>query len=203
MPEMCKFDLTQYDWYKERIGDSLPGRFRYARDNMDETELWVLLEDFTLVIHFEDGMNDILEFHKGFVWDLASVPPQLRSIIDNDSFIVFTAALFHDASFGLHLYDFETCNDYFQQLIVVTAEQYGNRLMLESRKISDELSLRKRLRYMKKRKRFIHEMIDDAKRDSKIYEFGVDSKIGEKIYKNSIPCIHWNNELVMITKGAE
>lgn len=204
MPEMCKFDLTQYDWYKDRIGSHLPCRHRYVRENMDATELWILLDDYTLSIQFSDGTSDVLEYRKGFVWDLASVPSAFRSIIDNDSFMVFIAALFHDASFGLHLYDFETCNDYFQQLIVVTAHQYGKRLLLDSKVTSSRIeSIRKKLKYNRKTKKFIHELVKDAERDSKLYEFGVDTKIGRNIYNSSIPCIHWNNELVVITKGAE
>ena len=198
MPMMMRFDLTHYAWYNEKFDGNLPGRYRYQRDQMNVTELWILMEDITLTLVLEDGSLIEMPFKKGFVWDLASVPEKLRSVIDNDAFIVFIAALFHDAVFGLHLFDFDTCNDMFRQLIVLTATQYGERLIEDYQQIADRMYDDDAEKYMKKCTKRIEKFVRQSERDSELYEFGVDSPFGKNVYEGKNPATHWN--LGFVTK---
>jgi hypothetical protein len=177
MPLMRRFDLTKYDWYNKQLGRVLPLKEAYNRENMLKTELWILWEDFKLTLCFDDGTKDIIEYKAGFVWDIASVPSILRSFIDNDAYIVFIGALFHDGAFGLHLYSYEDSNTYFRDLIIITAKNYAE--LWDAMFYED-----------------ITEWVEDAEHDAKLYYFGVETRKGERIYKSSDVDNHWNSKFI-------
>lgn len=59
--------------------------------------LWILLEDLTVTINFENDSFMQLKFKAGFIWDQASVP-----FFKNNDKQEIIAAMVHDAMFSMH-----------------------------------------------------------------------------------------------------
>ena len=198
-PEMMRFDITQYDWYQSHWGGILPSRYSYQRESMVNTELRAMTKFFTIDLKFDDGSIDRIVFDKGTVWDLASVPSFVRSLIDNDALIVFLAALFHDGAIGLHLYPVDMCNEIFRDLIVIFIDKYKKRYIEMQEEILHSIDDRKKRELFKDGYTdFIDKWVRDSKRDADTYFFGVDVRVSPcyKIYKNSNPETHWNRNFV-------
>jgi len=195
-PEMMRFDVTQYDYYQELLGGVLPSKWGYQRKQMDITELWILTKPFNITLYFDDGSEDWIDSKAGLVWDLASTPKKLRSIVDNDSFEVFIPAVFHDQAFGLHLYSFDESNEIFRQLIRLVAEKYRIRYMAMKQEIADNMDGGAGIKLLEKEWEVINEWVREAYHLAELYHFGVDTFIGKNIYDESDPVTHWNRNFV-------
>ena len=119
-PKLERVDIIQYNIFSREIkrgyGIIMPPISKLNRENMNKYELHVLLNDYQ-VSYETEGKKYTYKFRKGFIYDKASVPNALRSIVDNDSYLVAIAALVHDALFALHLLSFRDSDRHFYRLI--------------------------------------------------------------------------------------
>ena len=178
-PLLRRIDLSQYKWYQDRF--NMPPIEKFARKNLDQTELWNLEETFILRYKINGKQIDKV-FRESFVFDKASAPKIVRSIVDNDAFIVIIAALNHDADFGLHFSSYEEANEVFFQLIKMVIKRYVTYLLTTDRD-----------------KREVRSWYRDSMRQARWYHRGVETNIGEDIYNEINPEDHWNYGKVIST----
>ena len=113
--ELMRLLPEDYANIVKEFPDIAVGRIRRA------DEVYALLKPITIHIELEhNGVNAnwYYQFDRGYVTDFASIPPYLRSIIDNDSRYIFAAAMVHDCNFAGHLESFEDSNALFEQMIL-------------------------------------------------------------------------------------
>lgn len=173
-PLLRRIDMSQYSWYQNEY-DNLPSTDSFNRENLDKTELWVLDERFTMSYKV-DGKKRTKFFDVGTIFDKASAPALVRSVVDNDALIVMLAALNHDADFGLHFASYDEANEVFYQLIKIAIKRYVKYLVEETD--TDRYEIRKWYR--------------KSMRQARWYHRGVETKIGENIYNEIKPEDHWN-----------
>lgn len=68
----------------------------------DPEELRILTSPVCLRVETDKGRWYKWEFSPGWIWDLASVPGPVRSLIDNDDIFLMEAAIVHDANYTGH-----------------------------------------------------------------------------------------------------
>lgn len=83
----------------------------------DPSELKLLLTPLTITITFADSSWVQYMFKPGFFFDEGSVPPALRSIVDNDELAMTMAAFPHDANFACHFFSFSETNSLFYRML--------------------------------------------------------------------------------------
>jgi len=102
----------------EAEGITLPAYCTLNRKSLERNDLRILTDDYIISFKYWNRKKKqydfwTIEFYKGFIWDLASVPRFLRGIIENDSYEMRLAAMIHDVMFGLHLETYRYCNKVF------------------------------------------------------------------------------------------
>jgi hypothetical protein len=91
LPDYYDFLISQF---KSAYNVDLPSARNMKFDN--KTTWRVFSEPFQIWVIYEDGTIWDYSFDIGFITDLASVPSNLRSIIDNDMPSIIIGALIHD-----------------------------------------------------------------------------------------------------------
>ena len=112
------------DWNQNKLWNSFKARGIILPDYNsipNKSELRLSMNRFKLEFeeHHRNGSVDtwVFIFKAGFIWDLASVPSILRSIVDNDSAYIRAAAMVHDVLFALHLVGFVEADRLFYRII--------------------------------------------------------------------------------------
>ena len=157
----------------------LPRKSSLWRIGMSSDELYVLHHDYEVRFTYKKT-NYRFKMLRGFIFDKASVPPFLRSVVDNDDPDVMISAMCHDAMFALHLVPFKQANKMFYWIVkTVMLKKLSN--------IVDKKSRRKMRREI-----FFK---------PKLYFFGVATPIGKKIYNSCNPFDHWLNGYVIFSSN--
>jgi hypothetical protein len=68
-------------------------------DLWHEDDLRMLLNQVMIHVHHKSGEVWVYTFRKGWIFDTASVPKFMRSLIDNDERRLLVPAMIHDANF--------------------------------------------------------------------------------------------------------
>ena len=182
-PILERVDLYRYQELSERFrelyGVELPSQFKLHRMGLKSDELYVLHNDYEVRFQYR-GENYRFKMLKGFIFDKASVPQFLRSIVDNDDPDVMISAMCHDAMFALHLVPFRRANKLFYWIIKTV-------MLTKVEQISDKRERRK----LKRETRY----------KPKLYFLGVATPIGRKIYNSCNPFDHWLQNFVIFSKG--
>lgn len=97
-------------------GIQLPAWDNLMPQNKEDMQL--LLSPLRLTVELMDGTALEYDFKPGYVTDLASVPPKLRSLVDNDNRHILLAAFVHDANYGGQLLPWGRSNSIFGDMIV-------------------------------------------------------------------------------------
>ena len=87
-------------------------------DLENERDLRLLAEPVTIEITLNGGDALSYTFRKGWIHDTASVPPFMRSFIDNDDRRLVLAAMVHDANFRGHWLRFAKTNRLFRKMSI-------------------------------------------------------------------------------------
>jgi hypothetical protein len=118
--------ITRSDWELGTMGiRDVPSWDDLKDDDGAHKKVRMLLEPLEIWIETK-YVNIIYRFERGFVWDLASVPKVLRSIVDNDDKDLMDAAICHDFNFemweerkkdGLYYFDYKQSNALFYEMV--------------------------------------------------------------------------------------
>lgn len=79
-------------------------------------DLRLLLNRLTITVTFKNTSWIQVQFDRGYISDLASVPRAFRNFVDNDDIKLAPAALVHDYFFAVHKLSFGETNELFYQM---------------------------------------------------------------------------------------
>jgi len=106
--------------WDEMLDDEGAGDFRIL---LSPIEIWIETKYAHIIYRFE----------RGFIWDLASVPKRLRSIVDNDDAALMDAAICHDYNFemwremrklDLFYFDYKQSNALFYHMVKCRSNRF-------------------------------------------------------------------------------
>jgi hypothetical protein len=169
-PVLERIDFDTYDSLSSELGVSLPSVDKIHRENLSTHELFVLRERYEINFNIACTTYSFV-FKKGTIFDKASVPSILRSVVDNDSYYVIRPSLIHDAMFALHLVPYRVANKLFKEYIKY---EYDHEIAKLSGRAKRKLIREKRFK-------------------TAMYFFGVSTRKGRRIYNSIEPKNHWLN----------
>ena len=105
---------TRREWTKD-FGLSLPPRRELEKFGRPK-DLRILLNRLTITTTFANTSWIQVQFDRGYITDLASVPRFFRNVVDNDDVKLAPAALVHDYFFTVHDLPFNETNELFYQM---------------------------------------------------------------------------------------
>ena len=222
-PILERVDLEKYSELEYRFLNNkniiIPRKEKLKRIGMNSDELHILHSHFNVEFCYKEKLY-IFNMFPGFIFDKASVPKYLRSIVDNDDPVVEVAAMCHDPMFALHLLGnsdigYDLANKIFYWIIYTVISNKADALKKRyDVKLSNYNELLKTYREVKKtvkrseRKKLKHNIKIEKqnlnrlwhsykylklklKLTPKMYYVGVSSPVGKKIYKANNPDTHW------------